>query len=138
VKSSPFRVALGALIAVGVMAASGCSNEVLPGPQPREPDFTVTVSKGSPTPTYTWSVGNAASVRVQPTDAFTAPAWIIVTENANGPVNNIASPVTHGVTPSGAQVDVANELELEFGKSYQVTVARADGTAGFVEFLCCN
>ena len=137
-RSSPLRVALGALIAMSVVAVTGCSNESLPGPQPREPDFTVTVSTGSTTPTYTWGAGNAASVRVQRTDAFTEPAWIVVTENANGPVNNIASPVTHGVTPSGAQVDVANELELELSVRYQVTVARADGSAGFVEFLCCN
>lgn len=137
-RSSPFRVALGALFAMGIVAAAGCSNESLPGPQAREPDFTVNVSKGSTTPTYTWGAGDAASIRVQRTDAFSDPAWIVVTENANAPVNNISSPVTHGVTPSGAQVNAANELELELGVTYQVTIGRANGDAGFTDFLCCN
>jgi hypothetical protein len=124
---------------VGAIAALGCSNEALPGPGPRVPDFTVNVSTGSVTPDYSWDVGNAASLRVARTDAFSEVSWLITTENKAGdPVNNVASPVTHGVTPSGAVVNAANELTLEPGVTYQATVGRADKSAGFVEFICCN
>ena len=140
-KSLPRRVTIGALIAASAVAVAGCKNEALPGPQPREPDFNVNVAfpQGSNlTPRYSWGAGDAASLRVQQTTAFSEPAWIVVTENASGPVNGISSPVTHGTTPPGAQVDAANELELLPGVAYQVVVGRADGTAGFREFTCCN
>ena len=136
--SSAHRTVCTVVIAMSVIAVAGCKNEALPGPDSREPDFVVSVSKSANlTPNYSWGAGDAASVRVVRIEAFSDPSWIIVTENANGPVNNIASPVTHGVTPSGAQVDAANELVLEAGRTYQVTVARADGSAGFVDFICC-
>lgn len=137
--SSPHRTVCAALIVMGAVAAVGCSNEALPGPSPRVPDFTVNVgSSANLTPEYSWDAGNVASLRVSRTDAFSDISWLIVTENANGPVNNIASPVTHGLTPAGAQVDAANELVLEAGQTYQVTAAKADGSAGFNEFICCN
>lgn len=137
--SSTHRTACAVLVAMGAIAAVGCSNEAIPGPGPIVPDFTVNVSTGSVTPDYSWGVGNAASLRVSRTDAFSDVSWLITTENAAGdPVNNIASPVTHGVAPSGADVAAANELELEPGITYQVTVGRANGTAGFAEFICCS
>lgn len=137
-KATPRRLAVGALVAMSTIAVTGCKNEALPGPQPREPDFVVQASASQAlTPTYTWEGGPAASLRVQPISAFSDPAWIVVTENANGPVNNMNSSVVHGVTPSGAQVDAANELVLTAGVTYQVTVGRANGSAGFVEFICC-
>ena len=133
---------LAALIAMGAAAALGCSNDTIPGPGPKAPDFTVTVtfpSGSNLTPVYSWGAGNAASLRVIPTAAFSDIAWQIVTENGAGdPVNNIASPVTHGTTPTGATVSVANELVLTPSTNYQVTVAKANGEAGFVEFTCCN
>ena len=135
-------VAFAALIAVSTAAAAGCSNETIPGPGPKPPDFTVTVtfpSGSNLTPVYSWDAGNAASLRVISTAAFAEVAWLIITENSAGdPVNNIASPVTHGTTPTGATVSAANELVLTPSASYQVTVAKANGDAGFVEFTCCN
>ncbi len=138
--SSQHRNTFAVSVAIVMVAAVGCSNEAIPGPGPKVPDFTVNVSTSTNlTPQYSWDAGNVASLRVSRTDAFSdSIAWLIVTENANGPVNNITSPVTHGVTPPGAQVDAANELVLQAGRSYQVTAAKANGTAGFTEFTCCN
>lgn len=139
-RSSPYRAAPAGLIALGMIAAVGCSNEAIPGPGPRQPDFTVNVGVSTNlTPEYSWDVGNVASLRVARTDAFSDVAWLIVTENSAGnPVNNIASPVTHGTTPGGADEVAVNEPQLTPNATYQVTAAKADGTAGFTEFTCCN
>lgn len=137
--SSAHRTACTLLITMGAIAVAGCKNEAIPGPGPTVPDFNVNVTTGTTTPEYSWASGNAASLRVARTDAFSDVSWLITTENSAGdPVNNIASPVTHGTTPSGAVVNAINEPTLEPGVTYQVTVGKADKTAGFVEFLCCN
>ena len=129
-KTTPRRLAVGALIAMSTVAVTGCKNEALPGPQPREPDFLVRASASQAlTPTYTWDGGPAASLRVQPTSAFSEPAWIIVTENANGPVDNINSSVVHGVTPTGAQpmTSVNGRFVLTYnGELYNTSEIAAD------------
>jgi hypothetical protein len=126
------------LAGMGALVVLGCSNDAIPGPKPRVSEFQVDVTTGV-TPEYSWSVGPAASLRVVRGDNFAEVAWIIVSKNSSGnPVNGISSPVTHGTVPTGAELDNNDEPQLEPGVAYEVTVAKADGTAGFTVFLCCN
>lgn len=129
------RLARRLMVGIGMLAVVGCSNGAIPGPQPKTSDFDVMVGPGA-NPVYTWSGGGAASLRVVKSDNFAEISWLIITENAAGdPVNNITSPVTHGTAPTGAEVSVNNEPNLQIGAAYEVTVARADGSAGFAVFV---
>ncbi len=93
-------------------------------------NITITVSGGT-NPQYSWSGGNVFSVTVVRTSAPTVPVWGIATAG----VDNIASAVTHGTTPSGAIQTFSTETTLSGGVQYRVSVARIAGSEfGFTDF----
>jgi len=82
-------------------------------------------------PVYTWDGGGVHSVAVVRTSAPGTPVWAIA---FIGTTDGIDSSVTHGTTPGGSLEAIGTERTLTAGVQYRVTVARTDGTVGWIEF----
>lgn len=88
----------------------------------------VRVSMASGAPVASWTPGGAQLVRVyrgaQAGDGYGPMlVWSVASPTAG---NTISTPVTVGVTPPGATVDVALAAPLTAGETYTVEVTRAD------------
>ncbi len=118
---------LGAIV-VFLIFFTGCSEDSNPA-NSGGGDFEVTVGSGT-TPQYSWSSGDAFSVSVVRTGAPTNIVWGIVTPG----LSNIASPATHGVTPSGAVPTSQVETALTAGVEYRVSVSLLDSKIGYTDF----
>lgn len=87
-------------------------------------------------PGYTWGGGDIFELSVVRVSAPTVIVWGIATPAQDG----IASPVTHGTVPAGAEktsgvIDpAAEELTLENGVQYRVSASRLNGDNGYTEF----
>ncbi len=96
--------------------------------------ITITVTTGT-APAYSWTGGDVFTVSVTRTADPTVIVWGVLT---TPPGDGIASPVTHGMVPSGTvQVSMAPALEMTLtaGVSYTVNVVRENPTGfGFTQF----
>ncbi len=92
-------------------------------------DFSITVG-GSMQPNYTWTTGAAFSVDVVRTSNETVVVWRVADPNNQ----NIQSPVTQGVVPSGALETASAERVLTAGVQYRVTIHLADGRSAYQDF----
>jgi len=124
------KLLLGILVLVfALFTACGDDNNPAGGGGNGGGAFTVSVGGGT-TPDYSWTVGNAFSLSVVRTSDPTTIVWGLASPGQNA----IASPNTHGVTPTGLIPTSQTELTLTSGVTYRVSVSRLDGSTGFTEF----
>jgi hypothetical protein len=91
-------------------------------------DFTVLV-RGLSSPEYVWDGPPAFSIHVASMTSPTALVWGIADST-----NALRSPLSHGVTPSGATAVVPRPARLRQGTTYLVTITLADGRMGRTQF----
>jgi hypothetical protein len=92
-------------------------------PEPPESDFSVVVRvshwpPNAPDYDYSWTVGNAARVRVSQSSDPTVVAWEIVDGSGSG----IRPPVRHGLVPVEAVLVTGVGVTLMLGVEYRVSV----------------
>jgi hypothetical protein len=120
---------LTALALCVLVAAAGCTDELMNGDNGSGGEFSIAVSGGTQ-PTYTWFEGPALSVDVVRTSNQTVVVWRVA-----DPTNrNISSPVRQGVVPAGALETASLERILTAGIQYRVTVRLANGRSAFQDF----
>ena len=121
------RLALATLLVAGV---AGCTDDILSGLGGSGGDFSFSVGAGT-APTYSWSTGPAFSIDVVRASNQTQVVWRISDPTVP---RNIASPVRHGVVPSGSIESSPLERTLTPGIRYRVTITLDDGRSAFQEF----
>jgi hypothetical protein len=113
-----------------LLALAGCTDDLLSGPGNSGGDFSISVGSGT-TPIYSWSAGPGFSIDVVRTSNQTQVVWRITDPTEP---RNIASPVRHGVVPTGSVESSAIERVLTPGIQYRVTVNLANGQSAFQDF----
>ncbi len=132
---------LGAVVSGGLLLLAGACSDDNPtttggggGGGGTGGTIAVTVTSGT-APAYSWSRGDVFTVSVTRTADPAVIVWGVLT---TPPGDGIASPVTHGMVPSGTvQVSMAPALEMTLtaGVSYTVNVVRENPVGfGFTEF----
>lgn len=124
------RRSLSLIAATFAIALAGCTDDLLNGPGNSGGDFSISVGSGT-TPTYSWSAGPAFSIDVVRTSNQTQVVWRIT--DPTDP-RNIASPVRHGIVPTGAVESSGVERVLTPGVTYRVTVNLTNGQSAFRDF----
>ncbi len=130
---------LGAVVSGGLLLLAGACSDDNPtggggGGGGTGGNITVTVTSGT-APAYSWTGGDVLTVSVTRTADPAVIVWGVLT---TPPGDGIASPVTHGMVPSGTvQVSMAPALEMTLtaGVTYTVNVVRENPVGfGFIQF----
>jgi len=124
-------------LAMGLFLIIGCGNN--------QSDTTggsilVEVSDASSTtnPFYTWfnpsdnSNGTAEKLTVARTSDLNKVVWGIVSNQP--PQESITSPWKQGDVSANVSTISTDEVNLQSGVTYRITVTKADNTSGFVEY----
>lgn len=135
-------VRLIGLFVVGSLLLIGCGEDKQIDTRIEEGAFTGTfsvhVSDGNPVsrPVYTWSNGaNTDAMRVtvaRVADVATA-VWEVQSDNPS--LDNIQSPVTHGVSQPSTFESATDERDLQTDIWYRVTVTKSDFSTASRDFL---